>query len=213
MAISLVSSSIAASDTVAIGTHAAGDLIVGWAFAASTGAVGVGSGFEQAFGNVIGNTVSRTIAFQTATSSSEAFGTWSSAQIVGSAVFRSDIGSVLLGGANSKSAPGLTLFYSDAYARRQANRIFAVGAARSLTTDIATPPSGFSLLDTTNDGSSEAAQFLSDDPTTVGFQTNQTLTGTTSSGGIWWSELQEIATGGGGGTPSIINPFTQQVIG
>ncbi len=204
MTISVVSSTIAAANTLTSGSHAAGDLIVAWAYRPSPTPPTLPSDWELLQGYATANNIGRYLATRVATSNSETFGTWTNATLVGCTVLRSDIGHVGPGASGQFGSNSLTVAYSGIYIRNSSNRAFVYTVYLNLTTNVESPPSGFSLLDTTNDGTREVAQFISNLPATPGFQSNQTLTGTLAAYGTAWVELYETASSGGGSTLIVI---------
>lgn len=155
MAISRISSATG-TNTATLGTHAAGDLILVFAYRdGNTTAPSLASGFTniQASGS---NTNSARMGWKIAASGSETVGTWTNATSVIAVVYRGADGiggSAITGGASTTiSYPALTMQVTDGSS-------WVVGAAGHRSTNVAieTAPSGMTNVTSVSDATDEAA--------------------------------------------------------
>lgn len=105
---SFVSAAAAEATSVAMPTHQAGDLLVMWAYrASSTTRVVAPAGwwYVTMRANVV---QSATLCYKIATSSSEVSGTWTNAEMLAVSVYRDDVNYLILGGFNPISAAATT---------------------------------------------------------------------------------------------------------
>lgn len=204
MAITLVGSEIAASDTLTLPAHQAGDLIVGfgirYAVAFPTIPAGWSSLTRQDYAAAIGHG----FAYKRATSSSETFGTWTSADLVGAFVVRASAGVPCIGHATSgaSAAGGLDLRWDMQALFREESMMLLWATIGNLTTDIATAPSGFTNVQNGDDGTRELVMHFSDAAIGPGLPiASQVLTGSTSNRRLALAEIIEIEIEVSGGGP------------
>jgi hypothetical protein len=183
-------------------THQAGDLLIAWGFRNNASPATIGDGWNLIQPNTGANSVSRTFGYQYAASGAVSFGTWTNATIVGVAVFRAD-GTLRIAGSGTGSANSLTIQYVNAFSRTDLGTLYMMGAIANLTTNIEEAPDNFATLESTNDGTREAAHFLSQ-TAPIGSQTSKILTGTAANSCMLWCELIEVASGSGL-SPALIN--------
>lgn len=156
-------SNTSTSDSVAIATHSAGDLIVVWAFSAGSSIIRPQTPDGSWVGASVGaNSCGFTFAYKWATSSGTTSGTWAYASAMISMVFRNvqsiDTNIVYGSAANGTAAyPALTL----GSPMTPSNKIVACGASRSITSSIETPPAGTELLTSVLDSDCELSAFAS----------------------------------------------------
>ena len=152
MTISRISSATAAASSVTIGTHAAGDLLMAFAF--NDGATTVPTlptGWLN-HGTVAGSSTAYRIAYKIAASASETSGTWTNADGLIIVVYRGGTGYIVLPAfANGNSGTSTTLRYSAFAAANDregaADRWFAGFAAmRNDTNAIETAPTNMSFV-------------------------------------------------------------------
>jgi hypothetical protein len=200
MAISRISSAWAQSNTLTIGSHQADDLIVAWGFRSGFALPTVSSGWDLVLANAVLSANGGVVACRRATSASETFGTWTNASAVGCAVYRGSSGLVYPGGAGRFGYFSLTISLSLAFSRAVDNWLYVAGFYSNTTTDIEIAPTGFTTLGsgTAAGGTREVVHYDTNGPSTLGEQSNYTLTGTAGNYHWMWAELVEIASTGGG---------------
>lgn len=108
MAKSFVSAAAAEANSVSMPSHQAGDLLVMWAYRASSATrivAPAGWWYVTMRANVLQSAI---LCYKIATSSSEVSGTWTNAEMVEVAVYRDDANYLILGGLNAVSAAATT---------------------------------------------------------------------------------------------------------
>jgi len=150
--ISRISSAAAATSSVTLGTHAAGDLLMAFSFNdGATTVPALPSGWIN-HGTVSGSLTAYRIGYKIAASSSETSGTWTSADGLIVVVYRGGTGCIVQPGfANGNSGTSTTLRYSAFAAANDregaADRWFAGFAAMRLDTNaIENPPTNMSFV-------------------------------------------------------------------
>lgn len=117
MAISFINRVSSTGTSATWPAHQVGDLLIVFAYRNTTTAPALPAGYTLVNTNS-GNVNSYTVGYKIATSTSEAFGTWSQAGIVTGHIYRGAL-SVAANAGNTKAAnavadiPGLTLSYTD----------------------------------------------------------------------------------------------------
>jgi hypothetical protein len=144
MTISYISQASAASDSVTLGTHAAGDLLLVFAYNDGSATIpSLPSGWLNLH-NVTAATGSYRIGFKVATASSETSGTWTNADGVIAVVYRSDAGLVLPAFYSVNTSTSATLNYTSIPAVNNRENVdqWVMGLAvmRNDTNAIETPP-------------------------------------------------------------------------
>jgi hypothetical protein len=220
MAISFIAANSANSNTVAIPTHQFGDLIVFISYRSDGNFnSSLPSGYVQNTRNS-GSGNGQIIATRIASSSSESTPSIADATQVIIAIYRSTTGKVILASSGSvSSSSSTTVIYSTvSFSGSNITDKWHVGMAghKSIDTSLQTAPTGMTNR-ASQVGGSEGHLVLHDTNANQATWNQQSVSvGGTSN--IWRSAIIEVleldATyPSGGGTPSIINPFTQQVIG
>jgi hypothetical protein len=145
--ISFISAAAAASDSVAIGTHAAGDTIITWTFNDGVAtAPSLPSGWINVF-PLTGSLTGVRLAYKVAQSSSETSGTWTNADGIIAVVYRPAASNVLVPGLGAGNlATSTTVNYAAiAVANDRTNTdqwILGFAAMRSDANALETAPSG-----------------------------------------------------------------------
>lgn len=151
MTISRISFASAASDSVTLGTHASGDLIL--VFSYNDGANTAPSLPDSTWlniNNATGSTSGTRIGYKIAQSSSETSGTWTNADGLIAIVYRSDAGLVIPGLAGFNAANNATVSYSAfavAFNRENVDQwIIGFASQRVDTNALETAPSGMTNI-------------------------------------------------------------------
>lgn len=144
MAISYISQASATSDSVTLGTHASGDLLLVFAYNDGSATIpSLPSGWLNLH-NVTAATGSYRIGFKVATTSSETSGTWTNADGIIAVVYRSDAGLVLPAFYSVNTSTSATLQHTSIPAVNNRENVdqWIIGLAvmRSDTNAIETPP-------------------------------------------------------------------------
>lgn len=187
MAWSIISSATG-TNTATLGTHAAGDLILVFAYRdGSTTAPSLVSGFTNVV-NGGANTNSARCAFKIAASSSETIGTWTNATSVIVVVIRNGmVGAYVQGGASSTTFnyPALTFLENDG-----TSGVLGFIATRdgSSPASVDTAPSGMTYLNSVKDATDSAG--LHYDLLATGWSSTNVATGVAATG--WRSIVVEI---------------------
>lgn len=195
------------SETLSMPTHAAGDLIVGFAFRDGNNtpypAVPSGenwSALDQGGGTGLGGiSIATTSFYKIAASSSENFGTATDATGVQVVVYRSDTGSINIGAHamnwNTSVGTGSDVLYAALTLTNSPSWVAAQVGHRRTDTSLETPPTGMTLRENPRaGGSSEGGIF--DTNGTVASWSNQTVTvGGTTTGNGWVVQMYEIVEG------------------
>ncbi len=138
MTISRISSATNAGDTITIGTHASGDLILIFAYndGANT-APSLPTGWLN-INNATGSTSGTRIGYKVAQSSSETSGTWTNADGLIAVVYRSDVGLAIptLAGFNAGTSTSVSYTaFGSSFNRENADQwMIGFGSQRSDTT-------------------------------------------------------------------------------
>lgn len=146
MTISRISSATNAGDTITIGTHASGDLILIFAYndGANT-APSLPAGWLN-INNGTGSTSGTRIGYKVAQSSSETSGTWTNADGLIAVVYRSDVGLVIPTLAGFNAGTSTTVSYTafgSSFNRENADQwMIGFGSQRSDTNALETAPTG-----------------------------------------------------------------------
>lgn len=146
MTISYISQASAASDSVTLGTHAAGDLLFLFAYNDGSSTIpSLPTGWLN-FHNLTAATGSYRIGFKVATSSAETSGTWTNADGVIAVVYRSNAGLVIPAFYATNSGTTTQITYSAIQALNNRENVdqWIVGLAvmRLDTNAVETPPTG-----------------------------------------------------------------------
>ena len=183
MTISLVGTATG-TNTCSVPAHAIGDIIVIFAFRATTGAPALPAGYTSIL-TKSGTSCSCRIGFKIATTTSDAAGTWTNAISLTCHVYRSSqhaTGGSVFAGASAASAqttntinyPALTMLHGD-------NTSWVAGFAgvnNTTNTLSAHPPSGMTNESTVTNAASQAAGFDTEGTVSSWSSTNATTTGT-----------------------------------
>lgn len=146
MAISYISQASAATDSVTLGTHARGDLLLVFAYNDGSATIpSLPTGWLNVF-NVSNAAGSYRVGFKIATTSSETSGTWNNADGVIAVVYRSDAGLVVPAFSANNAQTSVSVNYpavASVNNRENVDQWF-VGLAlqRSDTNALETPPTG-----------------------------------------------------------------------
>ena len=215
MAISVISSAAANGDSVTIGTHQAGDLIVIAVYRNNStvfATVPTGWVVKSQGGS---STNALTIATRIASSSAETSGTWTNATQLGYWVLRGSTGLLIYGGQNvnqgTAGSGGSINYPALTNASTLTNQwILAAAGHRSIDTDIETAPSGLTFrAGVVGASAGELALHDSDGNLDTWASTNYTLTAGTSSGYrtaiLQVCESDYLPAGGGTGGGSLVN--------
>ena len=216
MAISVISSATANGDSVTIGTHQAGDLIVLVAYRNNnTTAATVPTGWSANTSRG-GSSSSIILASRIAASSAETSGTWTNATQLGCWVLRGSVGLLSLGNVVNNTAGGIGSGGNINYAAllvasTTANQwILAAAGHRSIDTDLETAPSGLTFrAGVVGASAGELALHDSNGNLDTWASTNYTLTAGTSSAYssavCQVCESNYLPAGGGTGGGSLVN--------
>ena len=210
MTISRISSATNAGDTITIGTHASGDLILIFAYndGANT-APSLPSGWLN-INNGTGSTSGTRIGYKVAQSSSETSGTWTNADGLIAIVYRSDAGLVIPNYSGFNSATSATVNYIafGASLNRENVDQWMVGLAsqRVDTNALETAPTGMTnITSLTGTGWKMAAHDSNADANSF---SNANVTVTTSA--AWRASVfsvfeQPYPSGGGSASARMVN--------
>lgn len=146
MAISYISQASAATDSVTLGTHAAGDSLFAFAYKNGSATIpSLPSGWLSFFTQTF-STGSYRIGFKIANSSAETSGSWTNADGVIAVVYRSDAGLVIPAISSSAAATSTAVNYSailSVFNRESVDQWFVgFGVMRNDTNALETPPTG-----------------------------------------------------------------------
>lgn len=203
MTISRISSATNAGDTVTIGTHASGDLIVVFAYNdGATTAPSLPSGWLN-INNATGATSGTRIGYKVAQSSSETSGTWTNADGLIAIVYRSDAGLVIPTYASFNSATSATVNYTSFGASFNRENVdqWMVGLAsqRVDTNTLETAPTGLTnITSLTGTGWKMAAHDSNADANSF-TAANVTVTTSAAWRTIVFSVFEQPYPSGGGG--------------
>lgn len=156
MAISYISSATG-TNTATLGSHAAGDIIVVFAYRdGSTAVPTVPAGFTTARGGTGSASCSAVLAWKTAESGSETIGTWTNATSVIASVYRGAAG---IGGTNITGANSTTISYPAVTMNVTDGTSWVGGAAGHRSTNVAieTAPTRMTNRTSVSDAIDEAA--------------------------------------------------------
>lgn len=204
MTISRISSATNAGDTITIGTHASGDLILIFAYSdGANTAPSLPTGWLN-INNATGSTSGTRIGFKVAQSSSETSGTWTNADGLIAVVYRSDVGLAIptLAGFNAGTSTSVSYAaFGSSFNRENADQwIIGFGSQRSATNALETAPTGLtnvtSLTGTgwemvAHDSNADANSFATASTTVVTSAAWRTV--------VFTVYEQTYPTGGGGG--------------
>ena len=157
MTVSFVGAASAEATSLTLPAHQEGDLIVIFAWnGASTSQPVVPAGWLNAFTfqNSTGTVRAGTVGYKIAASGAETSGTWANAQLLGCVVYRDDLNVLTIGGTNGQintnlpsivhqSLPVSTLSGPFPKLRALSSYILRMAACTSSTSDIETPPTGY----------------------------------------------------------------------
>lgn len=146
MAISYISQASAASDSVTLGTHAAGDLLLVFSYNDGSSTIpSLPTGWLN-FYNLLAATGSVRVGFKVANSSAETSGTWTNADGVIAVVYRSNAGLVVPAFQSANTATSATVNYpgiGSGLNRESVDQWFVgFGVMRNDTNALETPPTG-----------------------------------------------------------------------
>lgn len=155
MTVSFVGAASAEATSVTLPAHQRGDLLVVFAWnGASTTIPSVPTGWRiaYAFANTTGASRAGVVAYKNAASASEASGTWTSAELLGCAVYRDDANYLTIGGVNGqvnfnsntithRELQVITQSANLTKLRAESSYILRMAACTSNSSDIETPPS------------------------------------------------------------------------
>lgn len=146
MTISRISSATNAGDTITIGTHASGDLILVFAYNDGANTAPSIPGTWLNINNGTGSTSGTRIGYKVAQSSSETSGTWTNADGLIAVVYRSDVGLVIptLAGFNAGTSASVSYTaFGSSFNRENADQwMVGFGSQRSDTNALETAPTG-----------------------------------------------------------------------
>ncbi len=210
MTISRISSATNAGDTITIGTHASGDLILIFAYndGANT-APSLPTGWLN-INNGTGSTSGTRIGYKIAQSSSETSGTWTNADGLIAVVYRSDVGLVIptLAGFNAGTSTSVSYTaFGSSFNRENADQwMIGFGSQRSDTNALETAPTGLtnvtSLTGTgwemvAHDSNADANSFATASTTVVTSAAWRTV--------VFTVYEQTYPTGGGSASARMVN--------
>ena len=190
MTVSFVGSASAEATSLTLPAHQAGDLIVIFAWnGASTTQPAVPAGWLNAFTfqNSTGTVRAGTVGYKIAASSAEVSGTWLNAQLLGCVVYRDDLSVLTIGGTNGQinlnastifhqSLPVSTLSGPFPKLRALSSFILRMAACTSNSSDIETPPAGYTnRVAIAGASANELVIHESDTPLVSQTGTNQTI--------------------------------------
>ena len=214
MAISRIGSAVGNGQTVTIPTHAAGDLIVIFAYRdGSNTRPGLASGYTAIIDGG-GNTNSMRVGYVVATDSSTTSGTWTSATSVIAVVYRAT-GAIGVGVSAQTGAASTTVTYPALTGMGTDSWVVGFAGHRATNTTLETAPTGMTNFATDQDATDEVAAHDTN-AVAASWSATAVSVGGTSSG--WRSatvEITEIPPAGGSqpvsgttGSPTITSGVT-----
>lgn len=210
MTISRISSATNAGDTVTIGTHASGDLIVVFAYNdGATTAPSLPSGWLN-INNGTGATSGTRIGYKVAQSSSETSGTWTNADGLIAIVYRSDAGLVIPTYASFNSATSATVNYTSfgvSFNRENVDQwMVGLASQRVDTNTLETPPTGLTNITSLTGTGWEMAAHDSNADANSFTSANVTVTTSAAWRTIVFSIFEQPYPSGGGSSGSAFLP-------
>ncbi len=146
MTISRISSASAASDSVTLGTHAAGDMIFIWSWNDGSATIPSLPAGWLSIHTATAATGSYRLGYNLAASGSETSGTWTNADGLIAVVYRSDVGIVVPAFFATNTATNTTVAYSAIVAAANRENVdqwfFGAAVQRNETNALETAPSG-----------------------------------------------------------------------